>query len=76
MILLIFMLEISAGIYAYSQKERAQQDLEDNVTKRIKMSYGSNTTSLSFDFAISIDMSMAVDLLQEHVRMTYSRGYK
>ena len=61
MVFLIFILEIAAGIYAYTRKADVQKDLKENLVKAMQNSYGGNTTA---DKALT----EAVDWFEENVR--------
>lgn len=61
LIFLIFILEIGAGIYAYTKKDDVQNDLADNLQKAIEVSYKGTKEA---DKALT----KAVDWFQENVK--------
>jgi len=59
-LILIFILEIAAGIYAYTKKDNVINELEKNFGKAIKNSYGGTTDS-------DKSLTAGVDWFQENV---------
>jgi len=60
LIFLIFILEIAAGIYTYTKKEKVQEDLEEHIKKAIKESYKGVSKA-------DVALTKAVDWFQENV---------
>jgi len=61
LLMLIFILEIAAGIYAYTKKDTVIDKLEENFAKAVMTSYGKTTKS-------DESLTKGVDWFQEHVK--------
>jgi len=67
LIFMIFILELAAGIYAYSKKDTVQNDLEKNLTKVVSHSYSGPTKS-------DKGLTKAVDWFQKKLKCCGAAG--
>lgn len=70
LILLIFILQLSAGIYAYTKKDTIQKTLGDKINKVVLNSFGKKDTKLN------VQLTKAINWLQNNVKCCGSHGPK
>ena len=67
LVLVIFAMEIVAGAYAYTKRDKVEQRLTDGIQKAVETNYGEAGTA-------SDGMTKAIDWLQENVKCCGSTG--